>query len=191
MCLESHALYNIYSSLPTSAPNVLHWIWVPLSLTSNQTIPNVLALNLNLSIALDGAIKMGSKHENSLIQSIRVPILASSLTGVLSLLVFASRLCFQTSTFPEKKRQNLWTRTGARFSTGLKANSEIKTSWIVAKFLAHKPVNFPSLTDNFIVLLKLLKIYWNVDLLSRLRYTGNRWRIHVGFNNSSNQCVWI
>lgn len=75
---------------------------MPLSLT-NQTIPNVLALNLNLSIALDGAIKMGSKHENSLIQSIRVPILASSLTGVLSLLVFASRLCFQTSTFPEKK----------------------------------------------------------------------------------------
>lgn len=77
---------------------------MPLSLT-NQTIPNVLALNLTLSIALDGAIKMGSKHENSLIQSIRVPILASSLTGVLSLLVFASRLCFQPSTFQEKKKQ--------------------------------------------------------------------------------------
>ena len=98
------ALYNIYSSLPTIAPNVLHWIWVPLFLT-NQTIPNVLALNLNLSIALDGTIKMGWKHENCLIQSIPVPILASSLTGMLSLLVFASRLCFQTSTFQEKKKK--------------------------------------------------------------------------------------
>ena len=32
-----------------------------------------------------------------------------------------------------------------------KANFQIKTCWIVAQFLAHKPVNFASLTDSFIV----------------------------------------
>ena len=42
--------------------------------------------------------------------------------------------------------------------SGLKANFEIKTSWTVAKFLAHKPVNFPSFTDNFIVLFSKLLI---------------------------------
>ena len=42
--------------------------------------------------------------------------------------------------------------------SGVKANFEIKTSWTVAKFLAHKPVNFPSFTDNFIVLFSKLLI---------------------------------
>jgi len=32
----------------------------------------------------------------------------------------------------------------------LKANFKIKTCWIVAQFLAHKPVNFASLTDRCI-----------------------------------------
>ena len=49
-------------------------------------------------------------------------------------------------------------RTG-NFS-GPKANFLIKTFWIVAQFLAHKPLNFDSLTDSFIVLFsKLLKLW--------------------------------
>ena len=35
---------------------------------------------------------------------------------------------------------------------GSKANIKISTCWIVAQFQAHKPVNFASLTDRFIVL---------------------------------------
>ena len=43
---------------------------------------------------------------------------------------------------------------------GPKANFEIQTCWIVAQFLAYKPVNFASLTDSFIVLFsKLLKLW--------------------------------
>ena len=43
---------------------------------------------------------------------------------------------------------------------GPKANFEIQTCWIVAQFLAYKPVNFASLTDSFYVLFsKLLKIW--------------------------------
>lgn len=39
-----------------------------------------------------------------------------------------------------------------------KANFKIKTFWIAAQFLAHKPVNFAFLTDSFSVsFLKLLK----------------------------------
>ena len=42
----------------------------------------------------------------------------------------------------------------------LKAKFEIKACWIVAQFLAHKPVNFASLTDSFIVSFsKLLKLW--------------------------------
>ena len=43
---------------------------------------------------------------------------------------------------------------------GSEGKFEIKTSFkIVVKFLAHEPVNFTSLTDNFIVLFsKLLKL---------------------------------
>ena len=42
---------------------------------------------------------------------------------------------------------------------GPKANFKIQTTWIVAQFLAHKPVNFASSTDSFIVLFcKLLKL---------------------------------
>ena len=41
-----------------------------------------------------------------------------------------------------------------------KANLEIKTRWIVVQFLAHKPFNFASLTDSFIVSFsKLLKLW--------------------------------
>ena len=44
--------------------------------------------------------------------------------------------------------------------SGLKANFEIKTFWIVAQCLAHKSVNLASLTDNFIVpFSKLLKLW--------------------------------
>ena len=44
--------------------------------------------------------------------------------------------------------------------SGPKANFEIKTSWIAAKFQAHKPVNFASLTDSFIISFsKLLKLW--------------------------------
>ena len=44
--------------------------------------------------------------------------------------------------------------------SGPKANFEIKTSWIAAKFQAHKPVNFASLTDSFIMSFsKLLKLW--------------------------------
>ena len=43
---------------------------------------------------------------------------------------------------------------------GLKANFKTQTCWIVPQFLAHKPVNFASLTDNFILLFsKLLKLW--------------------------------
>ena len=43
-----------------------------------------------------------------------------------------------------------------------KANFKLKTGWKVAQFLAHKPLNFASLTDTFIVSFsKLLKLwYW-------------------------------
>ena len=43
---------------------------------------------------------------------------------------------------------------------GPKVNFKIKTSWIVAQFLAHKPVNLASLTDSLIVLFfsELLKL---------------------------------
>ena len=41
-----------------------------------------------------------------------------------------------------------------------KANFENKTSWMVAKFLAHKQVNFGLLTDTFLLsFLKLLKVW--------------------------------
>ena len=52
-----------------------------------------------------------------------------------------------------------------------KANFQIKTCWIVAQFLAHKPVNFAWLTDSFIV---SFANYWrlsvntaNINQLSR------------------------
>ena len=44
---------------------------------------------------------------------------------------------------------------------GQKTNFKIQTCWKVAQFLAHKPVNFVSLTYSFIV---LFWNYWNVDL---------------------------
>ena len=44
--------------------------------------------------------------------------------------------------------------------SGPKANFKIKTCWIVAQFLAHKPVNFASLIDSFTVLFsKWLKLW--------------------------------
>ena len=35
--------------------------------------------------------------------------------------------------------------------TGPKENFKIKTCWIISRFLAHRPVKFVLLTDNFIV----------------------------------------
>ena len=44
--------------------------------------------------------------------------------------------------------------------SGPKASFKIKKCWIVAQFLAHKPVNFVSLIDSFIVLFsKWLKLW--------------------------------
>ena len=45
---------------------------------------------------------------------------------------------------------------GPRFSKGLEEKFKIKTCWIVAQFLGHKPVDFASLTDSFIVSLSKL-----------------------------------
>ena len=45
--------------------------------------------------------------------------------------------------------------------SGTKANFEIKLRWIVPQFLAHKPVNFASLTDSFFV---SFQNYWIFDL---------------------------
>ena len=42
-----------------------------------------------------------------------------------------------------------------------KANFQIKTCWIVAQFLAHKPVNFAWLTDSFIV---SFANYWSLSV---------------------------
>ena len=43
--------------------------------------------------------------------------------------------------------------------SGPKANFKIKTCWMVAQFLAHKPVNLASLTVSYIASFsKLLKI---------------------------------
>ena len=45
--------------------------------------------------------------------------------------------------------------------SGRKANFKIKTSWIVAQFLAHKPVNVALLSDSFSY---HFQNYWNFDL---------------------------
>ena len=44
---------------------------------------------------------------------------------------------------------------------GPKANFKIRICWIVAQFLAHKPVNFPSLTDSFIISFSKLLEPWS------------------------------
>ena len=45
-----------------------------------------------------------------------------------------------------------------------KANFNIQTCWKVARFLAHRPVNFASLSDSFIVLFSILwKLWSNVN----------------------------
>ena len=41
--------------------------------------------------------------------------------------------------------------------SGPKANFEIKTSWIAAKFQAHKPVNFASLTEFHYIIFKIIE----------------------------------
>ena len=52
-------------------------------------------------------------------------------------------------------RSRVWENHTARLSKGAvmdqKANLKIKTCWIVAQLLAHKLVNFASLTQSFIV----------------------------------------
>ena len=60
-----------------------------------------------------------------------------------------------------------WTKPRDRFLerpgkfSGAKANFKITTCWIVAQFLAHKPFNFVSLTDSFIVLFSKLLDFWS------------------------------
>ena len=60
-----------------------------------------------------------------------------------------------------------WTKLRDRFLerpgkfSGAKANFKITTCWIVAQFLAHKPFNFVSLTDSFIVLFSKLLDFWS------------------------------
>ena len=44
---------------------------------------------------------------------------------------------------------------------GAKANFKIRICWIVAQFLAHKPVNFASLTDSFIISFSKLLEPWS------------------------------
>ena len=39
--------------------------------------------------------------------------------------------------------------------SGPNANFKIKTCWIVAQFVAHKPIRIASFTDSFIVLFSL------------------------------------
>ena len=46
---------------------------------------------------------------------------------------------------------------------GPRAYFKTKTCWIVAQFLAHKPVNFASLTDSFIV---SFANYWNLNAIT-------------------------
>ena len=59
---------------------------------------------------------------------------------------------------------------------GPKANFEIQTCWIVAQFLAYKPVNFASLTDSFIVLFsKLLKLWsWMQTQLTKNSFPARK-----------------
>ena len=60
-------------------------------------------------------------------------------------------------------RSRVWENHTTRFSKGAvmdqKANLKIKTCWIVAQLLAHKLVNFASLTQSII-----FKISSNFDL---------------------------
>ena len=68
--------------------------------------------------------------------------------------MFCACVCIQI-----KIRGPFFERPG-NFS-GPKANFEIQTCWIVAQLMAHKPVNFASLTDSFIL---LFQNYWNFDI---------------------------
>ena len=58
--------------------------------------------------------------------------------------------------------------------SGPKANFKIKTCWIIAQFLAHKPVNFASLIDSFIVLFSnRLKLWsWMQTQQTQNRFPG-------------------
>ena len=68
--------------------------------------------------------------------------------------------CFRYYDVFVQTRSRMTTRSSfldrpANFS-GPKTNFKIKTSWIVAQFLEHKPVNFALLTYSFIVLFSKL-----------------------------------
>jgi len=83
----------------------------------------------------------------------------------MSSLLFSCILCFGG---PSPKRLKAkWANfsfkpkwTGARFSKGPE-NQKIRICWIVAQFLAHKPVNFASLTDSFIISFSKLSEFWS------------------------------
>ena len=68
---------------------------------------------------------------------------------------------------PRYKREgNCWGAFLERHEnfSGTKANFKIKTCWIVAPLLAHKPVNCASLTDYFDSL-QHFQNFWNFDIL--------------------------
>ena len=87
---------------------------------------------------------------------------------------------------------------------GPKANFEIKTCWIVTQFLAHKPANFASLSDSFILSFSKLLRLWSLmqtrqvksSFLGLKSYHGfremNPWPLgsrHLRYLNISNVMV--
>ena len=69
-------------------------------------------------------------------------------------------LRFVVFKFLETPSRGLFLERSVNFSIP-NSNFKIKTCWIVAQFIAHKPVNFASLTDSFIVSFsKLLKLWF-------------------------------
>ena len=100
-------------------------------------------------------------------------VIAQNLTGEFIRKIYAASWILFTLTGVWKSRKpesgigtGMGTETWGPFLerpgnfSGPKANFKFKTCWIAAQFLGHKPVNFASFTDSFIVLLsKLLKLW--------------------------------
>ena len=64
------------------------------------------------------------------------------------------------SGYPDYGFRGSFLERRGKFS-GSKAHFKIKTCWTVAQSQAHKPVNFASLTDSFIVLFSELLKLWS------------------------------
>ena len=100
-------------------------------------------------------------------------VIAQNLTGEFIRKIYAASWILFTLTGVWKSRKpesgigtGMGTETCGPFLerpgnfSGPKANFKFKTCWIAAQFLAHKPVNFASFTDSFIVSLsKVLKLW--------------------------------